>query len=208
MSSMKWPAVAMVALVVVAMPWHAAAQDGGTARITAAASNADRDGDDAIRVDVSVTGASNVGAFEVVFAYSDASLELRDPQASFERGPFLGSSGREVFCPEPTTTAGQVRYACVTLGSEPLEGSAGDGLLVSVYFFKREDGSGERRIALSSASVSSPMGQALPSEAATGEIRLPSGGGGNTLWYVIGAVGAAAVVVAAGGAAVALRRRR
>jgi hypothetical protein len=206
MNRMRWAIIALGVLATAVLVPMASAQ-GGNARIIATAVKADRNGDDAIKVDVLVAGASDVGAFEVMLTYSDDTLELRDEQTSLERGPFLGSSGREVFCPEPTITPGRVRYACVTLGAEPLEGAAGDGLLVSVYFFEKKDAKGERRIALESGSLSRPIGESLPVEAETGDIALPKNGGSNTVWFIIGGAGAAAVVVAAGAAAMMLRQR-
>jgi len=80
-------------------------------------------------VDVVVDKVTNLGAYEFTLAFDPAVVSF----VSVANGAFLGSTGRAVNCLGPFLEAGSVRFACVTLDSEP-GGPTGTGLLARVKF--------------------------------------------------------------------------
>jgi Cohesin domain len=80
-------------------------------------------------VDVVADKVTNLGAYEFTLAFDPAVVSF----VSVANGAFLGSTGRSVNCLGPFPEAGSVRFACVTLGSEP-GGPTGTGLLARVKF--------------------------------------------------------------------------
>jgi hypothetical protein len=84
-------------------------------------------------VDVRIENVSDMAAFQFVLRYDRG--VLKNP--TVQRGPFLGSTGRNVQCPAPVIDAdrnglGTVQYSCVTLQLGP--GVSGSGLLATVTF--------------------------------------------------------------------------
>jgi hypothetical protein len=165
--------------------------------VSAEAYDDELEGEEAVRVDVLIEGADDVGAFEITLAYTEPGFDVAPD--SIQRGPFLGSSGREVLCDEPRITAGTIQYACVTLGSEPLEGASGAGLLASAYFVRVPDFEGERDISLANARLNRPMSDEIDVDVRTGGIELPSDGGLNAAIVIVVVL----VVVAVLGGAIA-----
>lgn len=188
------------ALSAVTIPSLTAAQNDEVA-VRAEARRENRENQDVIRVDVSVEHVSNLGAFGFVLLFDDSKLDILDD--AFERGPFLGSTGREVYCDEPTVTDGAARYACVTLGSEPEEGPSGDGKLASVYF--EPSGDGNAVFQLTRVQLAEPRGDNIPVTVAGGEISVQSDGG--FPWWIVGIAGLVAVVAVVGIVALVLRSR-
>jgi hypothetical protein len=183
-----------------AHPHTASMQDDGVF-VRAEAFNDERDGTAVIRVDVLVEDVQNIGAFQFVLSYDGDKVAIVDN--GIERGPFLGSSGREVYCDEPTIDASALRYACVTLGGEPAEGASGDGTLVSVFF--EETGDGNAMFSLSRVQLAEPAGDEIPVALQEGEIRVESDD--SFPWLIVAVAAGAAVLLVAVVVAAIVRRR-
>jgi hypothetical protein len=155
---------------------------------------------DTFDVDVLVEDVSNLGAFQFVLVADPAVATVE----SVAKGEFLASSGREVYCPEPTIEGGSIRFTCVTLGQTPEQGASGTGVLATVTFQTR--GSGRSDLELSLFKLNEPPGTSIPATSVNGEVRVKAGGGGVNV-AIVAAGGAAALLVLAGGAFVAMRHR-
>lgn len=181
----------------------------GTAQIRKAvveaeAKRTERDGHEVIQVDVLVRNVEDLGAFEFVLTFDGNLLEVG--QDSVVEGPFLGSSGRQTYCPEPTVDNNALRYACVTLGPTPRQGASGEGLLASVFFEPK--GSGEASIEFTRAQLATPPGESIKADWRPGRIDLESSGTlGWWAWTLI-AVGGVALLAAVGGSVAAVLLRR
>jgi len=206
------PAIMSGVLTLVALAPAATAQEAqeaqeAQAKVKASATEVERDGEQYVRVDVMIEDVEDLGGFEFVMSWDGHLLEAGDENA-IERGDFLGSTGRQVYCDAPVLEPYALRYACVTLGQEPREGASGDGVLASVYL--RPEGDGNSSIQFTHAQLSTPPGERIAAEWESGEVAVSSGGSDNGLWIAIG-IGAAvvsAVVVAVGGGLLLYRRRR
>ena len=123
-----------------------------------------------------------------------------------QRGDFLGSTGREVACPDPVSQpeSGVLRMLCVTLRMEPA-GPDGAGTLATVTF--RAVGSGTTDLALSDVRANEPDATEItPVSVQSGVLKVAGSGGFN--WLIWGPViGVVAVVVVGGGAFAAMRLR-
>ncbi len=170
--------------------------------LSAVAEKTQRDGKEVVRVDLVASDVSNLGAFAFVMKFDADKVSLADHP--FEVGPFLAASGREVTCPEPTVDVGVLRYACVTLGSNPPLGSDGGGRLVSVYFSQR--GGGKASFALSRAEMNTPQGLTIPVTLTSAEIAVTSDDGRD--WRTPAAIATAAALVLIVVAALVYRRLR
>ena len=102
------------------------------------------------QVEVQLDAASDVGAFEFSLKYDPA--VLRDP--AIQPGPFLGSTGRPIFCPAPVVDSvlGTLLYGCASVGLG--DGVTGSGVLATVTF--RFAGTGTAAIAFQKAYVITP----------------------------------------------------
>jgi hypothetical protein len=88
---------------------------------------------------VEIGSASNVAAFQFLLRYDPSVLTLPTVQV----GPFLGSTGRQLFCPAPVVDGyagpGTLLYGCATVGFGP--GVDGSGVLATVRFSLASAGS-------------------------------------------------------------------
>jgi hypothetical protein len=75
--------------------------------------------DATVPVTISIENVANLGSYEWVLAYDPAVLSY----VSAADGPFLGSTGRSVFCPDPILDVGSVRLGCVSSGGATPSGS-------------------------------------------------------------------------------------
>lgn len=191
-------------LGVLALSVGASAQE--ETRVSAKAVEVERNGDDYVRVDVSVESVEDLGGFEFVMSWGDELLlDVNDP-AAIERTEFLGSSGREVYCETPVLEPFAVRYACVTLGEQPREGASGDGVLASIFL--KPQGDGEAAIQFSHAQLATPPGDVIPTDWEAGEVAVTSDDSGSPMWMFIGIGAIAALGVVGGAGALFMRRRR
>lgn len=150
-----------------------------------------------------VENVQNLGGFQFILNFDPKILEA----TGAEVGDFLGSSGREVLCKDPTIDEGALRFACVTLRQQPA-GANGSGLLATVHLKVR--GSGPTDLSLDKVGLYTPPGEIIPPAAITGSSLVVAGGSGTNwaLWGTIIGLAAVAVVVLAGGGLYLLISRR
>lgn len=128
--------LAVLGLLGYCAPLSVSAQDPGGATANVVPSRefvGATDGD--VTVDIVARDVEDLGAFDFVLAYDNKVLEFK----SLEKGEFLGSTGREVVCPEPTTEEGAVQFKCVSLRATPAAPN-GDGVLATLTFTARAGG--------------------------------------------------------------------
>jgi hypothetical protein len=116
-----------------------------------------------VTVSIAVDAVTNLGAYEFTLAFNPAVLEF----VSVSNGPFLGSTGRPVFCPAPTIGANTVQFACVTTGSTP-DGPSGSGVLSVLEFLAK--GPGTSTLDLFDAALATPRGADLPTAVQDGTV--------------------------------------
>lgn len=92
----------------------------------------------AVSVDVVITDAADLGAFEFTLAFAPAVVSVTDVQL----GVFLGSSGRPAYAlgPHIDNNAGTVSFGGYTLGASPA-GPNGAGVLATITFHALSVGS-------------------------------------------------------------------
>ena len=156
-----------------------------------------------VQVDVFVENSPGLGGFQFVVTYDP---DLFDYDRS-ERGPFLGSTGRELICNDPQPDTGAVRFACGSLGAEPA-GPEGSGVLYSVYL--RPKATGETTIGLSRALLATIEGNPITSTTADAPVVVEDPGSGISwlLWGPIAVVAAVVLIAIAGFVVMAVRRLR
>jgi hypothetical protein len=149
---------------------------------------------DTVTIPIVVDDVTNLGAFEFQVSF-DATI-LRAEKA--EPGPFLGSSGRQVHCLEPSIGENLVRLVCVTLGATPA-GPDGSGVLATLEF--KPVGAGTSPLRFERLVFTDPPAKLISTQARDGSIAVVSGSDGGgfawALWVpIIG--GVLAALVAAG----------
>jgi hypothetical protein len=155
--------------------------------------------DEEIVVEVLVDEVENLGGFQFVLTVDPDVLE----PLSVDKGLFLGSSGREVVCNDPTIDGAAVQFLCVTLGPTP-DGPSGTGAVASVTFLAR--GKGDSELNLTRVRLAHPDGTPISSSSSGTSISVNGSSEANRLLYVGIGVGALVVLLAA--AAIAIRRAR
>jgi hypothetical protein len=160
-----------------------------------------------IRVEIRAVNADNLGAFAFQLEFDPDIVEVAlDPQTQqplIQRGDFLGSTGREVACPDPESQRGVLRMTCVTLRLEP-DGPDGDGLLANVTF--RAVGSGTSPLTLDRVQANNPDATEItPISIQSSAIEVEGGGGMN--WLLWGGIIGAGALAAIGAAFVAMKAR-
>lgn len=168
---------------------------------------------------VTVENVGHLAGFSFTIQYDPKKLSF---ERIIDQGQFIKSTGRqETFCPAPTTRGNTVGVLCnllgppVCLGGQP--GVSGSGLLGSLVFKSRGDGSAtlklsESALALDDVQPCDPdtgIVQQIPHRLGEDATVQLSGGGGVS-WVIIGPSIAVGIVVLAGlgMAALAWRRRR
>jgi hypothetical protein len=195
------PAAALLASAT-ALFWSTGAlAQGSTATVSLTApSKAAPDGAE-IDVLVNVKDVKNIGGFQFILTVDSGVLQ----PVSVAKGEFLGSSGREVYCPEPTIDSSSVLLKCVTLRPEPA-GADGSGLLATVKF--KPLAAGNTSLALSHVRLLEPDGTEIESKSEDSSLKVAKGGSSSkTLWLIVGGVAVVAILVVAGGSTFAMRQR-
>jgi hypothetical protein len=121
-----------------------------------------------VTVSVAVDAVNNLGAYEFTLAFDQAVVEF----VSVSNGPFLGSTGRPVFCPPPTVGANTVRFACVTTGSTP-DGPSGSGVLSVLDFLA--SGPGPSTMDLFDVGLANPRGVSISADVQDGTVTVTLG---------------------------------
>ena len=169
-------------------------------RVTAPAGDSAIKEGDVAPFDVSVENVENLGAFSFVMQFDPDVFEFE----AFQRGDFLGSSGREVVCEEPLADVGSVRISCITLREQP-EGATGSGLLGTVEL--NASGSGTTEITLNRGQLIVPDGTTeIPMKVENTSVEVESTSSINWLiWGVIIGIAVIAIVAIVGFVATRMR---
>jgi hypothetical protein len=180
------------------VPVAAVTQEAATVRISApdqASVNEE------LAVDIVIDKVTDLGGFQFVLTFDSDVLELISTAdgPKIQKGPFLGSSGRDVVCPDAEVQGEVLRFACVTLGATPA-GAQGGGVIATLGF--RVRGAGESSLTLSRVQIVHRDGGVIDSRSSDAVIDVRSDGGRNALLYALVAV--AIGVVAAMAALVVL----
>jgi len=162
---------------------------------------------DEVPFDITVENVENLAGFGIVLSYDPDILDFSGEAIHAQKGDFLGSSGREVVCPEPIRDAGSMRFTCLTLRFEPA-GATGSGKLATITLRARGSGTTEVNISraqLIAVSQEEPPPE-IPSTTTGTSIEVKGSGGLN--WLIWGPVIGVAVLAIGGGAAFAAMRMR
>jgi hypothetical protein len=116
-------------------------------------------------VNISIQNVTDLGSYEWLLAFDPALIDF----VSVVDGPFLGSTGRTVFCPSPILDVGSVRFGCSTLGTTPLPPS-GAGVLSTVTL--RPLAEGTSLLDLVWVSLSDPLAADIPTAVLDGSVTL------------------------------------
>jgi hypothetical protein len=156
--------------------------------------------DKSFTVDVTIDGATNLGAYQFILRFDRDLISPADVQI----GPFLASTGRETQCvrQEDRTPPDEVRYGCFSMGEQ--EGPNGSGLIATVQF--DVEGDGQSPLELDQVRITDPDGTLQNVTSTNGTVTV-EGGGGGAPWLIIGIVIAVVVVIAAAAGAFIVRRR-
>jgi len=120
-------------------------------------------------VDATVANVSDLGAYEITLSFDPAFLQVAD----VEDGPFLGSSGRTLYCPNPIVDAtnGTVRYGCATFGTQDQVGVTGSGELAAVTFSALAGGTSDLAF-VNPTDLSDPLSNDIPVATADGSVDI------------------------------------
>ncbi len=200
----------LLAVVALALPARALAQDGGSAQLSLnLPSETVKAGGPDFAVDVAVDGVANLAAFQFSLAYDPSIIKYTGVDA----GPFLGSSGRQVKCLEPRVEAGKpevLQFTCVTLDApvsipNAIQGPSGSGILASVKFSPQKSGTSALDLKGASLVAADAGPDGMPptiDSAATGASLDVAAGGGIPWGIVLPVLLIAAIVVVAAAAVV------
>jgi hypothetical protein len=143
---------------------------------------------DYFTVDVRVDNVNNLGAYEFTLQFNSDLISY----VTVTDGDFLGSTGRVVFCPDPITDVGTVRFGCVSSDSGT-PGASGSGQLAQVLFQAVAPGTSDLNLPL--VALADPFGENIPAAAAGGSVSVSAVGGGSTgMGLGTGLFGAAVVL--------------
>ena len=132
-------------------------------------------------VEIRVEDVSNLGDFEFGLNFDRSVLRL----VKVEAGPFLGSSGRAVFCAQPLylspslsiPSEDALQFGCLTKTAE-LPGASGSGLLATVTLAPRKAGTSQLRLGLAQdkTKLVSPSGEDLSFDSQSGSVEVVGSG--------------------------------
>ena len=167
-----------------------------------------KEGGDSFQVTVSTNGVTNLAGFQFSLTYNSKVLKF----VSLKQGDWLGTTGREVMCPDPFINegkdSGMVRFNCVTLGP-PVSGGGkagpdGSGVLAEMVFSPVGGGTSPLEltegILLQAEIVGGSGGPNDPSkpvqiESTTQSASLEVQGTGGLPWLIVGAAGGGIIVI-------------
>jgi hypothetical protein len=108
-----------------------------------------------VDVTIDVSNVANLGAYQFELNFDRNILQF----VQVTNGPFLGSTGRPVFCPAPFTDIQNVRFGCATTGGSP-PGPTGAGTLATVRFLTIAQGPADLR--LTTMDLADPLAGPIP----------------------------------------------
>ena len=163
---------------------HAAQQGTATIRAVPPSSSVAKS-DKTVDVKIDVENVSNLGGFQFVLVVDSSVLK---PTGALKTA-FLGQTGREIYCPDPTIEDAAIRFACVTLREQPA-GVDGSGTIANVSF--KPVAKGATDLTLKEVQLVHPDGTVIASTAVDGRISVTGSSWWTRTHIVI--VAAAAVV--------------
>ena len=193
--------IAVVCVTLVSFTFPTSAQDQ-TASVQPVVPSKSISNNKDVDVEVRADDLTNLGAFQIVLSVDSNILQ----PLSIDKTEFLGSSGREIFCPPPTIDSASIYFACSTLRTTPA-GVDGSGTLAVAHF--RSKGKGTTDLVLSHVLLAHPDGSELPATTADGQLTVTSGSGffrARNVSIIAGVVVVALIIL--GGSGFALARRR
>jgi hypothetical protein len=193
-------AVALLALLAL-LPARASAQEEvATVRVVPQATSVD-EGEELV-VDILVENVSDLGGFQAVLTFDPERLEY----LSSTRAEWIGSTGREVVCPDPTVDPAAVLVRCVTLREEPSPVS-GSGALYQVRF--NALAGGDTDLSISRVRLVQPDGTDVVNglQLEPARVSVNGGGGGFPRSRILIAGGVIVLLGVAAAAVVVVRRR-
>jgi hypothetical protein len=116
-------------------------------------------------VDVSIQEVTNLGSYEWLLTYDPDLLAF----VSVADGPFLGSTGRTVFCPGEILDVGSIRWGCASSGTTP-PGPDGAGVLSTITFSPLAEGTSA--LDLVWVQLSDPLGDNVPTAVLDGSVTV------------------------------------
>ncbi|MGD0765619.1 MAG: cohesin domain-containing protein [Dehalococcoidia bacterium] len=194
---------------------------GNPAQITVQPPSSDqiiKEGGPDFEVNVVASDVQNLAAFQFGLQYNRSVLKF----VGVKEGTLLGSSGRQVNCPDPRLTQDgnteTLQFNCVTLGPPVslggTKGADGSGLLATVTFSPVGGGNTPLNLRASDSILvaaeidASGMPVEISSSSQNASLDVVGTGGGFR-WLIVGLVVVVAIVVigAVGGGFVLMRRR-
>lgn len=116
-------------------------------------------------VNVAVSAAADLGAFQFTLTYDPSLLEFE----TITPAQFLSSTGRSPSCNTVPGT-GNITVSCVTLGTEPPTGPSGAGVLADIQFTPLTGGTGT--LALSGVILTTPAAVATTPSTQDGTVTI------------------------------------
>jgi len=179
-------------LLVAAAAWSV----GGTAQADTAvmkvapASQTVDVGDGKFTVDIVIENVSDLAAFEFTLTFDPSILGyVPTVEEGPVVGPFLGSTGRTVLCPQyiyyspapSSPTEDAVVFGCVSFDpavDDKKPGASGTGVAATVTFVPRKAGTSQLRLGLAkdNFSLADPFGEDLPVSAEGGSVKVTGSG--------------------------------
>lgn len=153
-----------------------------------------------VDVSINVANVQGLAGFQFVLVVDPKVLK---PKGALKTG-FLGRTGREVYCPDPTIEDAAIRYACVTLRDKPAAVN-GSGTIATVSF--NAVGRGTTDLTLKEVKLVRIDGTAIPSTSKNSRLSV-TGGGFWTAMHIGLIAGGGVIVVLLILAGIVLGRRR
>jgi len=119
-------------------------------------------------VDIFVEDAEGVGAFEFMLLFDDLDLRF----VSVDVGPFLGSSGREVYC-WPIVGDLSIQFGCNTEGEDP--GASGSDVVAMLGFAVQPGAVGTTDLLMLDCGLATVLGDAIPVTCEGGSVDVVPG---------------------------------
>lgn len=191
-------AVAATALLLSA-PGHAQTPTAATILRVVPPSESVATSKDQVDISINVENVTDLAGFQFVLAVDPAVFK---PLAA-RKTQFIGQTGREIVCGDPTIESAAVRLACVTLRPTP-PGVNGSGAIATITLKPVAKGNSE--LALRNVKLVRPDGTEIPNTVANARIAV-TGSSWWTTMHILIVIGSAAAVAVLVAAAVAWRVR-
>lgn len=144
---------------------------------------------DQVDIPINIRDVDNFGGFTFVLSFDPAVVRALD----VVKDEFLGSSGRETFCNEPTIEDSAVRLECVSLRATP-EGPDGGGTIAVVKLEPVAEGT--TQLALSRVRIVRPEGSEIQVQTEDAELKVDKGGNWfSDNWLLLALVGGGVLLV-------------